>query len=143
MASSPFSSASSVEEKMYDVFLSFRGDDTRHQFASYLYEGLHEKQIITFMDHRLERGDEFSPTLRKVIEESMISVAVFSENYATSTWCLDELVQILECKKRCPFSTTYIRGLYGNSRGLTELHLLNLKNVSGIELRRSSNGGLL
>ncbi|KAF3449333.1 hypothetical protein FNV43_RR10061 [Rhamnella rubrinervis] len=94
------SSAVPHEEKMYDVFLSFRGEDTRNQFANYLYDALHEKQILTFMDHRLERGDEISPTLRKAIDESLISVVIFSENYATSTWCLDELVQILECKKR-------------------------------------------
>ncbi len=29
----------------------------------------------------------------------MISVIIFSENYASSTWCLDELVKIFECKK--------------------------------------------
>ena len=34
------------------------------------------------------------------IEESMIYVLVFSENYASSTWCLDELTKILDCKKR-------------------------------------------
>ncbi|KAF3449345.1 hypothetical protein FNV43_RR10073 [Rhamnella rubrinervis] len=99
-SSSSSSSAISPEEKRYDVFLSFRGDDTRNQFASYLYSALHEKQIITFMDHKLERGDEISPTLRKAIEDSMISVVILSENYATSTWCLDELIHIIDCKKR-------------------------------------------
>ena len=29
----------------------------------------------------------------------MISIIIFSKNYASSTWCLDELVKILECKK--------------------------------------------
>ena len=29
----------------------------------------------------------------------MISVVVISENYASSKWCLEELVWILECKK--------------------------------------------
>nr|XP_048319669.1 TMV resistance protein N-like isoform X1 [Ziziphus jujuba var. spinosa] len=92
------SSSLSLEEK-YDVFLSFRGEDTRHTFTSYLYAALSAKQILTFMDHELERGDEISPTLSKAIEESKISVIIFSENYASSTWCLDELVHILECKK--------------------------------------------
>lgn len=105
MASSPFSSAtfstSSTEEKRYDVFFSFRGEDTRNQFANYLYATLHDKQILVFMDdHTLERGDEISPTLRKAIQDSTISIIIFSKNYASSTWCLDELVQILECKKR-------------------------------------------
>ncbi|XP_060674103.1 disease resistance protein RUN1-like isoform X2 [Ziziphus jujuba] len=92
------SSSLSFEEK-YDVFLSFRGEDTRNTFASYLYAALSAKQILTFMDHELERGDEISPTLTKAIEDSKISVIIFSENYASSTWCLDELVHILECKK--------------------------------------------
>ncbi|KHN09908.1 TMV resistance protein N [Glycine soja] len=30
----------------------------------------------------------------------MIYVVVFSQNYASSTWCLDELTKILNCKKR-------------------------------------------
>ncbi|KAF3445361.1 hypothetical protein FNV43_RR10537 [Rhamnella rubrinervis] len=100
MASSPFYSAVSTQEKRYDVFLSFRGEDTGDRFASYLYAALYDKQILCFMDRKLERGDEISPTLRKTIDESTISVIIFSENYATSTWCLDELVQILEAKKR-------------------------------------------
>ena len=28
----------------------------------------------------------------------MISIVVFSENYAASSWCLDELVKILQCR---------------------------------------------
>ncbi|KAF3443742.1 hypothetical protein FNV43_RR13432 [Rhamnella rubrinervis] len=99
MASSPFYSAVSPREKRYDVFLSFRGEDTRNQFASYLDAALSDKQILCFIDHKLERGDEISPTLRKTIDESTISIIIFSENYAASTWCLDELVQILEAKK--------------------------------------------
>ncbi|KAF3455822.1 hypothetical protein FNV43_RR00464 [Rhamnella rubrinervis] len=98
MASSPFSSA--IEEKRYDVFLSFRGEDIRSGFATDLYQALRDKQILTFMDHRLKRGDEIEPTLWKTIDESTISVVIFSENYTTSAWCLDELVHILDCKKR-------------------------------------------
>ncbi|XP_048320483.2 disease resistance-like protein DSC1 [Ziziphus jujuba] len=93
------SSSSLSFQERYDVFLSFRGEDTRNTFASYLYAALSAKQILTFMDHELERGDEISPTLTKAIEESKISVIIFSENYVSSTWCLNELVHILECKK--------------------------------------------
>nr|XP_048320061.1 disease resistance protein RUN1-like [Ziziphus jujuba var. spinosa] len=50
-------------------------------------------------DHELERGDEISPTLRKAIKGSKISIVINSHNYASSTWCLDELLQILECKR--------------------------------------------
>ena len=36
--------------------------------------------------------------LFKAIELSMISIVVFSENYASSSWFLNKLVKILECK---------------------------------------------
>ena len=35
--------------------------------------------------------------LLSAIENSRISVIVFSENYASSSWCLDELAKILDC----------------------------------------------
>ncbi|KAJ9167242.1 hypothetical protein P3X46_021906 [Hevea brasiliensis] len=84
----------------YDVFLSFRGIDTRHNFASHLHAALCRKNITTFMDDVLERGEGISPALMKAIEESKISVVIFSENYASSRWCLDELVKIIDCKER-------------------------------------------
>nr|XP_015896416.3 disease resistance-like protein DSC1 [Ziziphus jujuba var. spinosa] len=104
-SSSPDSSAIYSQQKYkfpkkYDVFLSFRGEDTRDTFATYLYGALSANQILTFMDHKVEIGDEISPTLCKAIEESKIWVIIFSKNFASSTWCLDELVHILECKKR-------------------------------------------
>ena len=83
----------------YDVFLSFRGEDTRDGLTSHLNKGLVQKKIRTFMDEELEKGDEISPNLLEAIEESKISVVVFSRNYASSKWCLDELVKIMDCKK--------------------------------------------
>lgn len=83
----------------YDVFLSFRGEDTRNNFTAHLHRNLIQKGIKTFIDYELRRGEEVSPALLKAIEESRISIIIFSENYATSTWCLDELVKILECKE--------------------------------------------
>jgi len=44
-------------------------------------------------------GEKISAGLLKVIESSRISIIVFSENYVSSTWCLDQLVKIVECKK--------------------------------------------
>jgi hypothetical protein len=82
----------------YDVFLSFRGKDTRTNFTDHLYKGLSDKGIYTFIDREIIRGEKISPALLKAIEESRISLIVFSENYASSSWCLDELVQILRCK---------------------------------------------
>ncbi|RXI06269.1 hypothetical protein DVH24_018311 [Malus domestica] len=96
----PSSSSSSTPSWTYDVFLSFRGEDTRTNFTDHLYHALNRHGINTFIDHReLPTGEEISPTLLKAIENSRISIIVFSENYASSRWCLNELVHILECRK--------------------------------------------
>ena len=81
-------------------FLSFRGEDTRYTFTGYLYDALCRKGIKTFMENEsLRIGETIGPQLLKAIKESKTSTIVFSENYAASTWCLDELVKILECNK--------------------------------------------
>ena len=93
------SSSSFTQFKNFDVFLSFRGEDTRLGFISHLYNALRQRGISTFIDDNLKKGEEISIGLLKIIENSMISIIVFSENYASSIWCLDELVKIVECKK--------------------------------------------
>lgn len=45
------------------------------------------------------KGDEIGEALAEAIQDSRISLVVFSKNYATSKWCLNELLKILECKK--------------------------------------------
>jgi len=95
------SSSATAQQWKYDVFLSFRGKDTRDNFTSHLYDALCRKQIKTFIDNDLERGEEIEPTLLRTIEDSRISVVIFSKNYASSPWCVDELVKILECKRTC------------------------------------------
>jgi len=101
--SSAFSSISSSEvvpPKKYDIFLSFRGEDTRRNFTSHLYDALSRKKVETFIDNNdLKKGDEISPALIKAIEESHVSIVIFSETYASSKWCLNELKKILECKE--------------------------------------------
>ncbi|XP_049379043.1 TMV resistance protein N-like isoform X1 [Solanum stenotomum] len=85
----------------YDVFLSFRGVDTRNNFTSHLHKGLKNRGIFTFLDdERLEDGDSISKELVQAIEESQVVVIVFSKKYATSRWCLNELVKIMECKEK-------------------------------------------
>ncbi|XP_021800562.1 TMV resistance protein N-like, partial [Prunus avium] len=99
VSSSPSSSSFTHDSSWtYDVFLSFRGE-TRTNFTDHLYKALCDKGIYTFIDGELVRGEEISPALVKAIEESRISLIVFSENYASSRWCLDELVKILQCKQ--------------------------------------------
>ena len=93
------SSSFTHQPKKFDVFLSFRGKDTHLGFTGHLYNALCQRGISTFIDDNLQRGEEISASLLKIIESSRISIIVFSENYASSTWCLDELAKIVECKK--------------------------------------------
>ena len=98
LTSSPPSS--STHRWTYDIFLSFRGEDTRKNFTSHLFDALQNKGIWTFRDdEKLERGNTISKELLKAIEKSRFAIVIFSENYASSKWCLDELVHIVRCKK--------------------------------------------
>ena len=98
--SSSSSFSSSTPQWKYDVFLSFRGEDTRKSFMDHLYESLKQKGITTFRDkENLERGKAISSELLKAIEQSRFAIVILSSNYASSTWCLDELAKIIECKK--------------------------------------------
>ncbi|XP_050254549.1 TMV resistance protein N-like isoform X1 [Quercus robur] len=97
-ALSPSSSSSFTPRWKYDVFLSFRGKDTRNNFTDHLYFALKQKGIFTFRDdEELERGNSISPELSKAIEESRFAIVIFSRNYAFSTWCLDELAKVIGC----------------------------------------------
>ncbi|KAM5556894.1 TMV resistance protein N [Rosa sericea] len=90
------SSLSSGGRWNYDVFLSFRGQDTRKIFVGHLHKALDLKAINAFIDSEdLCKGNDLSELLR-AIEDSRLSIIVFSQNYASSTWCLKELVKILE-----------------------------------------------
>uniref|UniRef100_A0A2K1R517 TIR domain-containing protein n=1 Tax=Populus trichocarpa TaxID=3694 RepID=A0A2K1R517_POPTR len=94
------SSSYSPPQWKYDVFLSFRGKDTRNNFTSHLYSNLEQRGIDVYMDDSgLERGKTIEPALWQAIEDSRFSIVVFSRDYASSPWCLDELVKIVQCMK--------------------------------------------
>ncbi|KAF8016567.1 hypothetical protein BT93_H1936 [Corymbia citriodora subsp. variegata] len=92
---------SSKPKEIYDVFLSFRGTDVRNNFLGHLNKALDQNGIYTFIDNEeLKKGDQISPVLMEAIEESHIAIIVFSKDYASSWWCLEELVKIMECKEQ-------------------------------------------
>lgn len=95
------SSTSFVKESyQYDVFLSFSGEDTRKNFVDHLYDALQKQGIHTFKDdERLTKGKSINDQLLKSIEDSKFFVIVFSKKYASSSWCLNELMKIMECQK--------------------------------------------
>ncbi|RDX91293.1 TMV resistance protein N, partial [Mucuna pruriens] len=92
-------SDNSAPQTKYDVFVSFRGKDIRQGFLSHLIEAFKRKQINAFVDDKLERGERIWASLVGAIEGSSISLILFSPDYASSRWCLEELVKILECRE--------------------------------------------
>ncbi|XP_040362170.1 uncharacterized protein LOC112165109 isoform X2 [Rosa chinensis] len=91
------SSSSSFCRPKHDVFLSFRGADTR-AFMGHLHAALIHRGISTFRDDKdLEKGKSIPKELDKAIEGSKVCVVIVSPDYASSKWCLNELLKILEC----------------------------------------------
>ncbi|XP_054780008.1 disease resistance protein TAO1-like isoform X2 [Prosopis cineraria] len=81
----------------YEVFLSFRGEDTRATFTSHLYSALCNAGIVVFKDDvELPRGNHISMELLQAIGSSKIAIIIFSRGYAESKWCLEELSIIME-----------------------------------------------
>ncbi|XP_004492416.1 disease resistance protein Roq1-like [Cicer arietinum] len=124
----PSLSSSFTYDWTYDVFLSFRGLDTRNNFTGNLYNSLHQRGIHTFIDEEeIREGDEITPTILQAIKHSRIFIAIFSDHYASSTFCLNELVMILECSKSQgrlflpvfydvdPFQIRYMTGTYAEA----------------------------
>ncbi|CAN1305477.1 Disease resistance protein L6 [Linum perenne] len=84
----------------YEVFLSFRGPDTRNNITDFLYNYLERSKIRTFRDDdELRKGEKIGSALIQAINQSKIYIVVFSPNYASSKWCLQELAKMVECCK--------------------------------------------
>ncbi|KAF5444592.1 hypothetical protein F2P56_033716 [Juglans regia] len=70
------------------------------QSCHHLYKALCKKFIIPFKhDERLEIGTPIKKELLEAIEKSRMAVIIISKEYASSTWCLEELAEIVECMK--------------------------------------------
>ncbi|KAJ0837012.1 putative TIR domain, P-loop containing nucleoside triphosphate hydrolase [Helianthus annuus] len=160
------SSSSSVHNKsyLYDVFLSFSGEDTRKTFVDHLYVALDQHGIRTFKDdERLEIGKKINNELLQSIEDSRVYIIVFSKKYASSSWCLSELLKIMECHnkgKRFAFPVFYhvdpseVRKQTGsvgealaNHTDKDELEvrkwreaLKEAANLSGLDVSKTANG---
>ncbi|XP_043714751.1 disease resistance protein RUN1-like [Telopea speciosissima] len=94
------SCSTSGSSSTYDVFLNFRGEETRNNFTGFLHSALEREGINVFIDSEdLWGGEEIKSSLLKAIQQSKISITVFSKGYADSKWCLMELVEIVRCHR--------------------------------------------
>ncbi|KAL3742322.1 hypothetical protein ACJRO7_017752 [Eucalyptus globulus] len=90
------SDAATSLESEYQVFLSFRGPDTRTGFTDVLFHNLIDAGICVFRDdEELHVGERIKTSLQQAIDNSRIYIPIFSRTYASSQWCLHELSQIV------------------------------------------------
>ncbi|KAL3730504.1 hypothetical protein ACJRO7_027506 [Eucalyptus globulus] len=79
------------------VFLNFRGPDTRRTFTDILHQALVNAGISVFIDDEgLRPGERISGKLLQAIDNSKVYIPIFSKDYASSHWCLDELAKMVE-----------------------------------------------
>nr|KYP45065.1 TMV resistance protein N [Cajanus cajan] len=130
-ASTSSNHSNTIQSHRFDVFISFRGADTRNTFVDHLYAHLIRKGIFVFKDDKkLQKGKSISSQLVQAIQGSRVSIIVFSEDYAASTWCLDEMATIAECRQHLnqvvfpvfygvdPSHVRYQNGVYANAFAL-------------------------
>ncbi|VYS49914.1 unnamed protein product [Arabidopsis thaliana] len=92
-------SSFSSQNYKFNVFASFHGPDVRKTLLSHIRVQFNRNGITMFDDQKIVRSATIGPSLVEAIKESRISIVILSKKYASSSWCLDELVEILECKK--------------------------------------------
>ncbi|CAA0384471.1 unnamed protein product [Arabidopsis thaliana] len=83
----------------HHVFPSFHGADVRKTILSHIMESFRRKGIDTFIDNNIERSKSIGHELKEAIKGSKIAIVLLSKNYASSSWCLDELAEIMKCRE--------------------------------------------
>lgn len=143
MAASSSSSSPAVASTQQQVFISFRGSDIRKVFLDYLVHEMLDEGINVFIDEHEVKGMDLTNLLVR-IAQSDVAIAIFSENYTTSDFCLNELVKIKECAdkkilmaipifyKVDPFDVHNIEGKFG-------LNFRNLKRMNYLDTVRTQN----
>ncbi|KAK2990359.1 hypothetical protein RJ640_000812 [Escallonia rubra] len=73
------------------------GADTRTTFTTDLFQALKAADLKPFMDDDgIKRGNTITSELEEAIRNSRVSIIIFSKDYASSSWCLDELLYIFD-----------------------------------------------
>ncbi|KAL6269185.1 hypothetical protein ACE6H2_026096 [Prunus campanulata] len=86
----------------YDVFFSFRGEDTCRDFTNHLHDKLKWRAIKTFRDDsELKRGTTISRELLVAIEQSRLAMIVLSPNYCLQLGAWLNLPRFFNAWKPC------------------------------------------
>ncbi|KAH9289126.1 hypothetical protein KI387_033243, partial [Taxus chinensis] len=91
------STSAAMKRPPYHVFINHHGKDAKDALATPIHRALDSTGLRVFLDRvELERGDFFPAVLEKAIAGASLHIAIFSENYAQSPWCLAELACMLQ-----------------------------------------------
>ena len=121
--------AASSSQRRYDVFLSFRGEDTQNNFTAHLDKELRTEGIDCFIDEeKLERGKAISSGLLAAIENSMFFYHCFVRKLCIFQVVLGEPGE--DTGVQTQFSTMWIPQMSEIIGGNSEKHWLNMKRIS-------------
>ncbi|GLJ33614.1 hypothetical protein SUGI_0675780 [Cryptomeria japonica] len=153
---------SGASSRLFDVFINHRGPDVKHTLALQLYNSIKKTGFRPFLDSQeIELGDSIPSILKNAIFSASIHIAIFSQGYAKSAWCLAELVLMLQSGVKiipvfydvAPSDLRYIgKGVYAEAfsnykekgRYLSQLEvwkqaLHSVSLISGYECNRHDN----
>ncbi|XP_059065130.1 disease resistance protein RPV1-like [Cryptomeria japonica] len=93
----PTCASEPMKKPAYDVFINHRGPDVKSTVASVLYGILTGMQLSVFLDSKeLGSGDFLPRAIEAAMSSALLHIAIFSERYAESPWCLAELSFMLK-----------------------------------------------
>lgn len=131
-----------------DAYVSFCAEGPSKMFASELYHALCRKRIRVSKDEHFRKGEPISECRGRALEKSKISLIIFSEGYAKSERCLDELLKAMECHRGnaqivipiffdvSPYEVQHQRGkfevAFGRSKEKVEMWRRALSEAAGI-----------
>lgn len=85
-----------IVPETFQVFINHRGPDVKKTLASLIYHRLINCGLSVFLDRdEIRTGDSITLAISTAIQSASLHIAIFSETYAESSWCLDEVYWIM------------------------------------------------
>lgn len=90
-------SSTQISNDRYHVFICHYGKDVKNTFASHLHRSLEFLNFRVFLDKvAMQVGEDLKAQIERAIATANVHAVIFSPNFASSSWCLEELHQMLE-----------------------------------------------